>query len=596
LVDTHPPEIFVLVHYFGLSGNATSAADFCRRNKCWLVEDAAHVLKPFADVGKHGDLVLYSLHKHLPLPDGALMLARPDGSALGAFADVAVASVVTSVVASIQRETRSSEMDAFVWMCKRCMQKLGFFRGARLPSSFLNDATNPRLTGPAMSAIARRMLSRIGADLAWVSRTRVRNAAVWRALLGNAGVQPAPESRTHGGCPFMAAFAAADLQATEAVYGDLQRRGLPVSTWPDLPPEVRTDREHHGTAIGLRETRFYFPVHQDLRIATVAFQAPTLESGGELLRLSWFSGTENEWDGLLAQTQRSNLLQSWTYGLGKSQAEGWEVKRAVIAKDGRPVAVFQALRKSLGLLLSVWRINRGPLFFDHVTPAETAAAIRLIGSLGCIWRRSLLLVAFELESSGGMSILLEQSGYVERRARPYVTVWMDLRRPISDIREKLGGKWRNQLRLAEKSGLEVEVSAEGPEFQWMIDRHSEAVESKRFTAIHPKVLRVLRDAAPADRKPLIFRANLERTPVSGICVTLHGNSATYLLGWNAVDGRVRNANQLLLWHAVLWLHNQSYPWFDLGGIDEEGLPGVAAFKLGTNGIRCESSGEYIKWL
>lgn len=46
-----------------------------------------------------------------------------------------------------------------------------------------------------------------------------------------------------------------------------------------------------------------------------------------------------------------------------------------------------------------------------------------------------------------------------------------------------------------------------------------------------------------------------------ICVALHGNSATYLIGWNGDVGRKLKANQFLLWNSIVILKKM-----DLGGL------------------------------
>ena len=39
---------------------------------------------------------------------------------------------------------------------------------------------------------------------------------------------------------------------------------MPVTTWPDLPPEVIESPESHTNALHLRVSRVYLPVHQTL--------------------------------------------------------------------------------------------------------------------------------------------------------------------------------------------------------------------------------------------------------------------------------------------------------------------------------------------
>jgi lipid II:glycine glycyltransferase (peptidoglycan interpeptide bridge formation enzyme) len=79
-----------------------------------------------------------------------------------------------------------------------------------------------------------------------------------------------------------------------------------------------------------------------------------------------------------------------------------------------------------------------------------------------------------------------------------------------------------------------------------------------------------------------------------VAIALHAPAATYLVGWNGDAGRQLKANQFLLWHTVLWLRRNGIRWFDLGGIDEVRLPGIADFKLGMGGTRVELVGEYMK--
>ena len=75
------PDVFVLVHYFGQAAPATAAQEFCARQRAWLIEDAVHALRPVRGIGASGDFVLYSPHKHLPIPDGAVLVVRGDGPA-----------------------------------------------------------------------------------------------------------------------------------------------------------------------------------------------------------------------------------------------------------------------------------------------------------------------------------------------------------------------------------------------------------------------------------------------------------------------------------------------------------------------------------
>ena len=46
---------------------------------------------------------------------------------------------------------------------------------------------------------------------------------------------------------------------------------------------------------------------------------------------------------------------------------------------------------------------------------------------------------------------------------------------------------------------------------------------------------------------------------------------------------------------MAYLKQLEMDWFDVGGINEDDMLGISAFKLGINGKRYESIGEYWKW-
>ena len=62
----------------------------------------------------------------------------------------------------------------------------------------------------------------------------------------------------------------------------------------------------------------------------------------------------------------------------------------------------------------------------------------------------------------------------------------------------------------------------------------------------------------------------------------HGNSATYLIGYNSIEGRNLKANHVLLWNAIVHLKKKNYKWFDLGGIDLNNTS-ITKFKVGLSG-------------
>jgi hypothetical protein len=150
----------------------------------------------------------------------------------------------------------------------------------------------------------------------------------------------------------MSAFAAKNENVAKRVFESLESQGLPVTTWPDLAPEVYANRDFHKSAWTLRHSRFYLPQHQGHKSKDILTAAFGLSAGNVIkeigqLELKLNETTREQWNCMMCQVGRSNLMQSWSYGEAKSKIEGWKVRRIVIWQFNKPVAFAQILGKNL---------------------------------------------------------------------------------------------------------------------------------------------------------------------------------------------------------------------------------------------------------
>jgi hypothetical protein len=251
-------DLFVLVHYFGRPQDVAEARRFCNRRTAWLIEDAAHVLRPMAGVGEAGDAVLYSPHKLLAVPDGAILVARPT---LGAVEH----HLVDAVKAGGWAHPPTTG-----WRFKKLLQisPLGPWLMRRHPGGqpdFQGDpdaAPLPRT--PMISVAAGALIAR--ADLDAVAAARRANAqalsdavlplADWRPLLA-----PRPDV-----APYRLVMRAKDEETASAIYARLRAAHLPVESWPDLPPEAGAG----SVARRLRRSVLLLPCHQGCRAEELA--------------------------------------------------------------------------------------------------------------------------------------------------------------------------------------------------------------------------------------------------------------------------------------------------------------------------------------
>lgn len=233
-----------------------------------------------------------------------------------------------------------------------------------------------------------------------------------------------------------------------------------------------------------------------------------------------------------------------------------------------------------------------------LTNEDTSLAEQIwqhIAELGS-WRRAKLLSLLpELDSTGSGLLLLHRLG-LRRMERPSLrSAWIDLRIEAAQLRSSLNGKWRNMLSFGERANLELLTDTSDESFDWMLSRYEELMKEKNFEGPTVPFLRALRANATANEPLIVLRALLAGEVVAGICIAVHGSSATYLLGWNGTAGRAVKAHHFLLWNGICHLRTQGVQWLDVGGIETERNPSISAFKLGMNGKEYQLAGEYVGW-
>ena len=247
-----PPTLFVLVHYFGAANDIAGARAFCAATGAALVEDAAHVLKPAAGIGSAGDFVLYSPHKLVGVPDGAILIARKPSGAL----DRALAALPAEAP------------PPWTWAAKRALQ-LAIPEGIWKVLRPIPDIPFDRDTLPddppgwsAMSDAARRMLlaiidSRLDGE---ATNRRAAEIVLRKTFDEIPGWSPWPGKWDQGEAPYRGVFVCDRAAVAAERFARLRRAGCLVESWPDLAPEVTTDPETHRAAVELRRRLLAFPL------------------------------------------------------------------------------------------------------------------------------------------------------------------------------------------------------------------------------------------------------------------------------------------------------------------------------------------------
>lgn len=597
------PDIFLLVHYFGKPNTGSGkSVDFCKNTNAWLVEDAAHVLRPVKGVGDIGDFIMYSPHKLLPVPDGAILCGNSKGpTSLGSaffsqYLTVENAMILfKQVAAAVPNYTENiSVAYQLKWIVKKMLQVIGVRRFVK--SNFLQEDNpdNPYTNNPKVSFLSVNLLSRYNKHkLDDVLVKRERNNLLWDDIIVRffAG-QPhhlliAERPSYHNWCPYLSSYETDSTELTKTFFDTLNTKDFFVSTWPDLPTEVITKPELYPNAVALRNSRVYLPVHQSvpLRHLRRLIRSNKVQyDSGELPKLDIIRNFSDKmsWQSLMKNaTNPVSMLQDWNYGQAKHLTEGWVIDRYLYSYEGKPVAIVQVLVKNIfGGIFKVYRVNRGPVFFTR-NEKLIEAVIASITILGNFRKRSVLLASFNLERTPRNIAQHERYGFIIKSTIPYSSSYLDLSLSEQTLRSSLAGKWRNMLVYAEKRNINVSVASDTESVEWMCQVYEKNMVEKQFQGIQPALLKAYIDTE--NNNIWIYKAILDGQEIGAICIAGHGNTCTYLIGWTNEVGRNNKANYLLLWRAIVDLKAKGYLFFDSGGIDVFSTAGIANFKLGLNG-------------
>lgn len=289
------------------------------------------------------------------------------------------------------------------------------------------------------------------------------------------------------------------------------------------------------------------------------------------MEIRWNQTDRRDWDRFAGQS--AAFQQDWAYGAACAVL-GSTVLRAEIRDGGQPIGVLQVIHRAFLGSLHAAVGTRGPHWIAGARADQFADAARALAATLPLPRFRGLFLTPERDDEGALA----RSGF-RRVMTPYATAEMDLTRSAADLRFTLHQKWRNRLSAAESSDLRIERIDGKPErYAWLLDAEQAQQRRIGYRALPPALVPAWQSAGGRLR---IYAAARQGRIIAAMLFLLHGDRATYHIGWSNVEGRKHSAHNLLLWTAMIRLPGAGVTRLDLGGINTRDSPGVARFKLGA---------------
>ena len=294
------------------------------------------------------------------------------------------------------------------------------------------------------------------------------------------------------------------------------------------------------------------------------------------MKVEWGTQDINAWDAAHGQAA-GPLQQDWAYG-STMLVSGGTVIRAAIQAEGKTVGLAQCVVRRFGNFGGVALCTRGPLWLAHLSGKDKAHAYRsLRQSLPVKGLRFLFVTPNEPSGEDvGLSPL-------KRVMTGYSTALLDLTPSMADLRAGLEKRFRHRVGGAEKSDLTVHrVGTNVGQYRWLMDAEQQQRNNRSLQGMPLHFV----DAYIASRKQpghnvLTLRADIGRDRVAGMMFLLHGQAATYQIGWTSDAGRDAHAHNLLLFKGMEALKERGIRSLDMGGINTGRSAGIARFKIST---------------
>ncbi len=289
----------------------------------------------------------------------------------------------------------------------------------------------------------------------------------------------------------------------------------------------------------------------------------------------WTEEQRAEWDAIIAKhAGDGGLLQSWAWGRFQEQ-----LGNAVYnASDEAGKWFAQCLQLKAG---NQWIlvVPRGPVTAD----ANDASGLRqFLSDLKSFAKeRGCFFVRLDPAWNPNLAPLLVAAGSrkAKRERNPAQTLIIDTSRGEEDLLQAMKSKWRYNIRLAEKKGVTVRMSASPADASIFWSLVEKTTDRQGFASYNEAYFRALMETLGPAHQASFLIAEHEGKPIAALLLGMFGKTMYYLHGASDYEHRQLMAPHLLQWRGILEAKQRGLA-YDFWGVSEQEWPGVTRFKQG----------------
>lgn len=320
-----------------------------------------------------------------------------------------------------------------------------------------------------------------------------------------------------------------------------------------------------------------------------------------------------EWDAFVTARPEGegHFLQSWGWGELKTGANWQPLRLALCSRgDERIVAAAQVLRRTalhlpprLGHLAY---IPKGPVLDWTANTPDGIPLARLFLHKVRDYLRGQGALALQVEppmaadtpaAKLALEMLRDLGFQPAQPVQPLRTIALDIRPSEEELLAGMKEKWRYNVRLAARKGVEMREAHELAELRAWYELLETTGERDQFGIHTFEYYRKFWEIFVPRGQARLLLAYAENELLAGVFVAHLAHEAIYLYGASSNARRNLMPNYLLQWEAIRWTREagaNSYDFWGIPATDEPGeaMAGVYRFKSGWGGRAITFLGNY----
>jgi hypothetical protein len=582
-------DIFIKVNYFGKESNNLELTNLLYKNKSWLINDCTHCVTAENNFEKNCDFSIYSPHKFYSIPSGAICKINYNGINKKFLKEniYNIKKLKKEFINDLDLKTFKIYFFDFycnlLWLFKRLINF--FYKKIKIENfenesyQYYSDIDNKPFPGFFTKKL---MINTIILDNQIIIERR-KTFYIWKLI-----IKKILNNKFHYNFfledlekPYNLILKS-DEKNIKNIYKLLKNNLLPVSTWPDLPPEIKSNYLYQKT-FQLRNNLIFLNLHPQTKQ-----QLSFLNKYKNNLKQNYYKiikVTSNEdWENYLKQVDSSYVTSINNY---YRSFKLFKSKKFIINNESRNIGIFQICFITIGKLIFI-RLNLGPCFFPNVSENIKKETINFIFTNLYPDKVKFFFISPNLKFNEENILFNNKNNISIYSGVGWNSIKIDLKKDLKILKDKLKNSLRRDIlnKNISKKFIIKNINT-NEEFSIFIENYNKEKKKKKYKGVSENILKDLF----FNNKLIILNAYMNTKIISSVCVALHGNTASYLVGLNL--DKFESANDLLLWKMIIFLKRNNLYKFDLGGIDFVNNRNVSIFKSNFGGEKYQLVGSKI---